>query len=114
MTHVFTADMMDKSPSLHSSRFIQGLTTQALTLAVRPLRRNGLNNLHVCVPSLAYILIHPEHETVFCVLPLDPLPADAYPVDRCNHTTKSADLLVIIQAAQTLKTFALSIVGSDT
>ena len=59
MKHVFTADMMDKSPSLHSSRFIQELITQAPTLAVSPLRPNGLNDLHVCVPSLAYNLMHP-------------------------------------------------------
>ena len=113
MTHIFTADMMDQSPSLHSSRFIQELTTHASTLAVSPFRPNGLNDLHVCVPSLVYILIHPDHENGFCVPPLDPLPADASPVDRYNHTTQSAYLLVIIQAVQTLKTFALSIVGSD-
>ena len=96
MTHLFTADMMDKSPFLHSSRFIQELTTQASTLAASPLHPNGLNDLHVCVPSLAYILIHPDHEHGICVPPLDPLPADASPVDRYNHTTQSTDLLVII------------------
>ena len=103
---------MDKLPSLHSSRFIQELTTQASTLAVSPHRPNGLNDLHVCVPSLAYILIHPEHATGLCVPPLAPLPVDASPVDRYNYTVNSADLLVIIQAVKTLKMFALSIVGS--
>ena len=103
---------MDKSPSLHSSRFIQELTTQASTLAVSLLRPNGLNDLHVGVPSLAYIFIHPENETGFCVPPLAPLPADASSVDCYNHTVNYADLLVIIQAVQTPKTFALSIVGS--
>ena len=104
--------MMEKSLSLHSSRFIQELTTHASTLAVSPLRPNGLNDLHVCVPSLAYILIYPDHEHGFCVPPFDPLPADASSIDKYNHSIKSADLLVIIQAVQTLKTFALSIVGS--
>ena len=111
MTHVFTADIMDKLPSLHSSRFIQELTTQASTLAVSPLRPNGLNDLHVCVPSLAYILIHPENNDGFCVLPLDPLP-DASLIDTYNHSIKYADLFTIIQGVQSLKTFALSIVGS--
>ena len=100
MTHVFTANMMDKSPSLHSSRFIQELTTQASTLAVSPLRPNGLNDLYVCVPSLAYILLHPENNGGFCVPPLDPLPTDASSVDKYNHSTKSADLLTIIQASK--------------
>ena len=112
MTDLFTAKMMDASPSLHSSRFIQELVTHASTLAVSPLRPNGLNDLHVCVPSLAYILIHPDHADGFFVPPLDPLPADATSIDKYNHSIKSADLLVIIQAVQTLKTFALSIVGS--
>ena len=93
MSEPFTAAMMEKSPSLHFSRFIQELTTHAPTLAVSP---NGLNDLHVCVPSLAYILFHPYHENGFCVTPIDPLPADASPVDRYNHTVQSADLLVII------------------
>ena len=112
MTEPFTAEMMDKSPSLLSSRFIQDVITHASTLAVSPLRPNGLNDLHVCVPSLAYILVHPEHEHGFSVTPLAPLSADATPVDRHNHTIVSADLLVINQAVQALKTFALSLVGS--
>ena len=112
MNEPFTATMMDASPSLHSSRFLQELVTHASTLAVSPLRPNGLNDLHVCIPSLAYILIHPEHADGFCVPPLDPLPADASSIDKYNHSIKSADLLAIIQAVQTLKTFALSLVGS--
>ena len=44
--------------------------------------------------------------------PLGPLPADASPVDRHNHTIASADRLVVIQAVQSLKSYALSIVGS--
>ena len=103
MSEPFTAAMMEKSPSLHSSRFIQELTTHASTLAVNPLRPNGLNDLHVCVLSLAYILIHPDHEHVFSVPPLDPLPADASSIDKYNHSIKSADLLAIIQAVQTFR-----------
>ena len=96
MSEPFTAKMMDQSQSLLSSRFIQEVTTHATTLAVSPLRPNGLNDLHVCVPSLAYVLIHPEHDNGFSVTPLTPLPADATPVDRHNHTNASADLLIII------------------
>ena len=112
MTEPFTAAMMDQSPSLLSSRFLQEVTTHASTLAVSPLRPNGLNDLHICVPSLAYALIHPDHINGFSIAPLAPLSADATPVDRHNHTIASADLLVIIQGVQTLKTFALSLVGS--
>ena len=86
MTEPFTAEMMDQSPSLLSSRFLQEVTTYASTLAVSPLRPNGLNDLYVCVPSLAYVLIHPEHDNGFSVTPLAPLPADATSVDRHNHT----------------------------
>ena len=114
MTEPFTAaimDQLDQSPSLLSSRFLQEVTTHASTLAVSPLRPNGLNDLHVCVPSLAYALIHPDHINGFFVTPLAPLPADATPVDRHNHTIASADLLTIIQGVQALKTFALSLVG---
>ena len=104
MNEPFSATMMDKSPSLNSSRFLQELVTvtHAATLAVSPLRPNGLNDLHVWMSSLAYILAHPHHENGFCVTPIDPLPADASSVDRYNHTVQSADLLVIIQAVQTL------------
>ena len=96
MNEPLTATMMDRSPSLLSSRFLQEIVTHAATLAVSPLRPNGLNDLHVCVPSLAYVLIHPDHNDGFCVPPLDPLPADASSIDKYNHTIKSADLLTII------------------
>ena len=112
MTEPFTAEMMDESPSLLSSRFLQEVTTYVSTLAVSLLRPNGLNDLHECVPSLAYVLIHPEHDNGFSVASLAPLSADATSVDRHNHTLAPADLLVIIQAVQALKTFALSLVGS--
>ena len=103
MNEIFTAEMMDKSPSLLSSGFIQEVTTHASTLAVSPFRPNGLNDLHVCVPSLSYILIHPDQEHGFSVAPLAPLSSDATPVDRHNHTIESADLLVVIQAVKRSK-----------
>lgn len=57
MNEIFTAAMMDNSPSLFSSRFLQEVTTHASTLAVSPLRPNGLNdldeNLSCIEPSLS-------------------------------------------------------------
>ena len=70
MNETFSAEKMDINPSLLSSRFLQEVHTHTATLAVGPLRPNGLNDLDVCVPSLAYILVHPEHEHGFSVTPL--------------------------------------------
>lgn len=111
MNDIFSASMMDESPSLFSSRFLQEVNTQAATLAVSPLRPNGLNDLDICMSTIAFALAHPG-QTSFNINPIPPLPADASSVDRYNHSTASADLLVVIQAVQTLKAFALSIVGS--
>ena len=112
MNEIFTATMMDSSPSLFSSRFLQEVTTHASTLAVSPLRPNGLNDLDVCQSSIEFIRTHPDKPNGISFEPVLPLLADASPVDRYNHSTTSADLLIVIQAVQTLKVFALSIVGS--
>lgn len=112
MNDIFTASMMDEFPSLYSSRFLQEVNTHAATLAVSPLRPNGLNDLDACLPTISYIFTHPDHPDGLIIHPLPPLSADASSVDRYNHSNASADLLVVIQAMQTLKVFALSIVGS--
>ena len=111
MNEIFSASMMDESPSLFSSRFLQEVYTHAATLAVSPLRPNGLNDLNVCLSTIDFALANPGQDS-FSIKPLPPLDANASSVDRYNHSTASADLLVVIQAVQTLKVFALSIVGS--
>ena len=110
-TH-FTADMMDLNPSLHSPCFFQAIMTYSATLAVSPLRPNGLNDLDVCLSSLEWIMAHPDVPHGFSVDPLPPLSSDANAVERNNHKQNSDDLLFVIQAVVVLKEFASFIAGS--
>ena len=98
---------MDISLSLLSSRFLLEVHTHAATLAVSPLRSNGLNDHDVCLPTIEYVLAHPERPGVFNIDAIAALPPDASTVDRYNHTVESADLLQVIQGVQVLKTYAL-------
>ena len=77
-----------------------------------PSRPNGLNDLDVCLPTIEYVLVHPNRPDGFQIDLIPALPADATAIDRYNHTTESSDLLTIIQGVQLLKTYALSLVGS--
>ena len=60
MNEIFTADMMDKSPSLLSSRFLQDVHIHAASSAVSSLRPNGLNDLDVCLNTIEYVPAHPD------------------------------------------------------
>ena len=95
MPVLFSAEMMDLNPSLNSSGFFQAILSHSATLAVSPLRPNGLNDLDVCLSTLEWTLAHPDSPLGFSIDPLPPLSPDATAVEQYNHKHTSDDLLVI-------------------
>ena len=112
MPVLFSADMMDLNPSLNSSGFFQAILSHSATLAVSPLRPNGLNDLDVCLSTLEWSFAHPEAPHGFSIDPLPSLSPDATAVEQYNHKQSSDDLLIVIQAVTSLKAYALSLAGS--
>ena len=78
MNDIFSAANMDIS--------LQEVYTHAATLAVSPLRPNGLNDFDNSLSTIEYVLAHPHRPGGFHVDAIAPLPADAsYEVIICFH-----------------------------
>ena len=106
----FAAEMLDAKNRIH--RFYR--PCQILPRSHQPpmLPLSQLRSPLMHPFAIECLLVHPDQPSGFSVASLPPLLPDATPVDWYNHNAAFATLLIVIQAIQVLKAFALSISGS--